>query len=29
MKIMKKRDEDPAECDDEYPAEFDDEKRRD
>ena len=25
MKIMKKRDEDPAECDEEYPAERDDE----
>ena len=29
MKIIKKLDEDPAECDDEDPAECDDEKRRD
>ena len=29
MKIMKKLDEDPAECEDEDPAERDDEKRRD
>ena len=29
MKIMKKLDEDPIECDDEDPAERDDEKRKD
>ena len=28
VKIMKKLDEDPIECDDEYPAERDDEKGR-
>ena len=29
MKIMKKLDEYPIECDDKYPADRDDEKRRD